>query len=150
MCIFKSASINFHRISDYVDQFQRQGRYAFDHLDLEKSVSASPEAVGKALMRLAKKHRVKRLRKGFYVILPVEYSTVGMIPPDWFIDDLMRYLQLPYYIGLQSAAALHGAGHQQAQQFQIVWQSFFPTDRRGCRTTAADSLLECRRFCAML
>ena len=45
-----------------------------------------------------------------------------MIPPDWFIDDLMRYLQLPYYIGLQTAAALHGAGHQQVQQFQVVTQ----------------------------
>jgi len=112
--------MDYKRVSDYVDQFQRQGRYAFDRVDLEKAASGSPEAVGQGLIRLARKHRVKRIRKGFYVILPVEYSAVGMIPTDWFIDDLMRYLQMPYYIGLQSAAALHGAGHQQVQQFQIV------------------------------
>ena len=32
----------------------------------------------------------------------------------------MRSLDLPYYIGLLSAAALHGAAHQQVQQLQIV------------------------------
>ena len=109
-------------VSDFVDLVQRQGRYAFDRLDLEKSVSASPESLSQGLVRLSRKNRVKRIRKGFYVILPVEYSAIGMIPPDWFIDDLMRYLQLPYYIGLQTAAALHGAGHQQVQQFQVVTQ----------------------------
>jgi predicted transcriptional regulator of viral defense system len=32
----------------------------------------------------------------------------------------MRSLGTPYYIGLQSAAALYGAAHQQVQQLQIV------------------------------
>jgi predicted transcriptional regulator of viral defense system len=32
----------------------------------------------------------------------------------------MRSLELPYYIGLLSAAALHGAAHQQVQQLQLV------------------------------
>ncbi|HMP74585.1 MAG TPA: type IV toxin-antitoxin system AbiEi family antitoxin [Kiritimatiellia bacterium] len=77
-------------------------------------------AVEKALVRLAAKGRVRRIRKDFYVIIPVEYSTTGMIPYDWFIDDLMQSLGQSYYVGLQSAAALHGAAHQQIQQVQIV------------------------------
>ena len=106
------------RVSDVLDDLQRRGLYGFDRSQLELPVSSA--AIGKALNRLAANDRVRRIRKGFYVILPVEYSTVGMIPADWFIDDLMRFLGLPYYLGLQSAAALYGAAHQQVQQVQIV------------------------------
>jgi predicted transcriptional regulator of viral defense system len=106
--------------SDYVDALQRQGRYGFDRKALETALAASPEAVSKALHRLAKKNRVLKIRRGFHSIIPVEFSTKGTIPPDWFIDDLMRHLECAYYIGLQSAAAFHGAAHQQVQEFQVV------------------------------
>ena len=108
------------RVSEVIDDFQRRGLYGFERSLLEKTLSTSPAAGGKALTRLAAKGRVKRILKDFYAILPVEYSAQGMIPSDWFIDDLMRSLALPYYIGLQSAAALYGAAHQQIQQVQIV------------------------------
>jgi predicted transcriptional regulator of viral defense system len=106
--------------SDYLDELQRQGRYGFDRRDLETALSVSPAAVTKALNRLAKRNRVRKIRKGFHAIIPVEFSGKSMIPPDWFIDDLMRYLGCAYYIGLQSAAAHHGAAHQQVQEFQVV------------------------------
>jgi predicted transcriptional regulator of viral defense system len=32
----------------------------------------------------------------------------------------MRFHDVPYYVGLLSAAALHGAAHQQPQEFQVV------------------------------
>jgi predicted transcriptional regulator of viral defense system len=108
------------RVSDLLDDFQRRGLYGFERSKLELSLPSSSAAVGKALARLAAKGRVKRLRKSFYVILPVEYAAQGMIPVDWFIDDFMRSLGLPYYLGLQSAAALYGAAHQQVQQVQVV------------------------------
>ena len=38
----------------------------------------------------------------------------------WFVDDLMRHLGQPYYVSLLSAAALHGAAHQQPMVFQVV------------------------------
>jgi len=108
------------RVSDLIEDFQRQGLCAFDRSKVETALPASNAAVGKALKRLAEKGRVRRIRKGFHAIVPVEYSTQGIPPYDWFIDDLMRSLGLPYYIGLLSAAALHGAAHQQVQQLQIV------------------------------
>jgi len=108
------------QLSAQIDDLQRRGLYGFEPSQLAQSLSTSPAAVNKALQRLAAKGRVKRIRKGFRVILPVEFSTVGMLPVDWFIDDLMRSLDLPYYIGLQSAAALYGAAHQQVQQVQVV------------------------------
>lgn len=108
------------RVSDLLDDFQRRGLYGFDRSKVETSLPVSSAAVGKALKRLAEKGRVKRIRKGFHAIVPVEYAAQGLPPSDWFLDDLMCSLELPYYIGLLSAAALHGAAHQQVQQLQLV------------------------------
>lgn len=112
--------IDDKRLSDLLDAFQRRGLYGFERSKVEAALPVSTAAVGKALKRLAEKGRVKRIRKGFHTIVPVEYATQGIPPSDWYLDDLMRSLDLPYYIGLLSAAALHGAAHQQVQQLQIV------------------------------
>lgn len=108
------------RVSELLDDFQRRGLYGFERAKVEQTLPVSSAAVGKSLKRLASKGRVKRLRKGFYVIVPVEYTSAGVPPTDWFIEDLMRSLAQPYYIGLLSAAAMHGAAHQQVQQLQII------------------------------
>lgn len=108
------------RVPDLLDDFQQHGLYGFDRSKVETALPVSTAAVGKALKRLADKGRVKRIRKGFHAIVPIEYATQGIPPFDWYIDDLMHSLNQPYYIGLLSAAALHGAAHQQVQQLQIV------------------------------
>lgn len=108
------------RVSEVLDDFQRRGLYGFERSRLQPSLTASPAAVERALNRLAAKGHVKRIRRDFHVILPVEFSAQGMIPYDWYLDDLMRSLGSPYYIGLLSAAALYGAAHQQVQQLQII------------------------------
>lgn len=64
--------------------------------------------------------RVVKLKDYFYAIVPLEYLSAAAPPPSWFIDDLMRAMELPYYVGLLSAAGLHGASHQQPQEFQVV------------------------------
>jgi predicted transcriptional regulator of viral defense system len=45
---------------------------------------------------------------------------MGALPVELYADDLMKYLQKKYYVGLFSAAMLHGATHQQPQEFYIV------------------------------
>ncbi len=107
-------------ISDLVESLQRRGRYAFTRAEVEAALPLSEEALTKGLQRLARKGRVRMLRRGFFVIIPVEYSATGMIPTDWFVAELMQFLDLPYYIGVLSAAALHGAAHQQAQEYHVV------------------------------
>ena len=52
--------------------------------------------------------------------VPTEYRSIGAPPPEWFIADLMRFEARPHFVGLLSAAALHGAAHQQPQECQIV------------------------------
>jgi len=56
--------------------------------------------------------RVACVRKGFYVIVPLEYQAIGSVPAEWFVDDLMRFIGQPYCAGCLSAAAIHGAAHQ--------------------------------------
>lgn len=111
------------RISKWIDDHQRGGRYAFSLPELAASGLGSRSTILQGLLRLQRKNRVRRLRREFFVILPVEYARIGMIPADWFIEDLMAYLGQPYYIGLFSAAALHGASHQQVQVYQVVTQT---------------------------
>jgi hypothetical protein len=71
-------------------------------------------------LRLQKQNRLVMPRRGFFVIVPLEYRSASAPPPAWYIDALMRFHGRPYYVGLLSAAALHGAAHQQAQEFQVI------------------------------
>jgi len=107
-------------VSAFVDQLQATGTYTFSHADARAALPASEIAVDNALRRLKKRGRIVAPRRGFYVIVPTEYITAGSPPPSWFIDDLMGFLGQPYYVGLLSAAAIHGASHQQPMTFQVV------------------------------
>lgn len=112
------------RLSEWIDERQRSGFYCFNRAEAEQILQVSSQAMSKALARLQNKRRIRRIRKQFYVILPVEYAQIGMIPPDWFVDDLMEYLGESYYVGLLTAAGLHGAGHQQVQEYQVVVERY--------------------------
>ncbi|MBU4555450.1 MAG: type IV toxin-antitoxin system AbiEi family antitoxin, partial [Actinobacteria bacterium] len=98
-------------VSTFVDQLQATGTYTFTHADARAALPTSEIAVDNALRRLKKRGRILAPRRGFYVIVPTEYVTAGSPPPSWFIDDLMGFLTQPYYVGLLSAAAIHGASH---------------------------------------
>ncbi len=104
----------------FIDGLQSSGRYVFTKDEALKALGVSEVALKNALWRLAKAGRVVSPRRGFYVIVPLEYRAAGSVPPAWFIRELMSYLRGPYYVGLLSAAALHGAAHQSPQEFQVV------------------------------
>jgi len=107
-------------LPSWVDSRQEQGLYFFTREEAIATLQFTEEAFKKAAARLAKKNRILRIRSGFFVIVPLEYRATGILPAEWFIADLMAYLEQPYYVGLLSAASLQGAAHQQPQQFQIV------------------------------
>lgn len=107
-------------VSALVEQLQATGTYTFSHADARTALPTSEIAVDNALRRLKKRGRVVTPRRGFYVIVPTEYITAGSPPPSWFIDELMGFLGQPYYVGLLSAASIHGASHQQPMTFQVV------------------------------
>jgi len=108
------------KFGDFVDGLPSEGRYTFTLEEASRKAAGSAIALQTAIRRMKQKGRLVSPRRGFYVIVPLEYRSTGAPPPSWFIDDLMRHMQRPYYVGLLSAAALHGAAHQQPQVFQVV------------------------------
>ena len=112
----------YNYLADYVDRLQSMGRYTFAWSELVESLYYSDLAIEKSLNRLVHKGRLAVVQRGFYIIVPPEYSTQGIMPPLLFIDDLLSFLQKPYYVGLMSAAAMHGAAHQQPQEFFVIIQ----------------------------
>lgn len=104
----------------WVERLQSRGRYTFTRTEAESDTGRSFVAAQSALRRLKQQGRVVSPRRGFYVVVPPEYRAAGSPPASWFIDDLMRYVGQPYYVGLLSAAAIHGAAHQQPMVFQVM------------------------------
>ena len=68
----------------------------------------SKQSLLNALYRQTVKKRIVSVYKGFYVIIPPQYAAKGIVAPTYYIDQLMRYLGKPYYIGLLNAAELVG------------------------------------------
>ncbi len=120
------------KLADWVDSRQAQGLYFFSREDAIKNLQISETAFKMAVSRLQKKERILRILSGFYIIIPIEFSSTHVLPADWFIADLMAHMKRPYYVGILSAAAIHGAAHQQPQQFQVVTTS--PLRRLQVRT----------------
>ena len=77
-------------------------------------------SVMRGMRRLVASGEVESPRQGFFIKIPVKYKLRGKVPPLFYIDDLMRHLKRPYYVGLLSAAAMWGAGHQRVQHEQVI------------------------------
>jgi predicted transcriptional regulator of viral defense system len=110
----------YNYIEEYLNEIQAKGRYTVTLTELKNHFDSSEKAIKQSIYRLKSKNHLAHVRKGFYVIVPPQYSNRGMLPSTLFIGDLMAYLKRDYYIGALSAAALHGAGHQQPMQFQVM------------------------------
>jgi predicted transcriptional regulator of viral defense system len=113
-------------LTDYIEAQRKQGKYLFLKREAAQNLGVSENALQKSISRLSRKGKIGYLKKGLYQIIPVEYEAIGSLPPEWIIHDLMAHLGIPYYIGLLSAAALHGAAHQAPQIFQVICQKQIP------------------------
>jgi predicted transcriptional regulator of viral defense system len=97
-----------------------RGRYIFDKKDiLSQEWEQSNESLRVSLSRLMSKGVLMSPWQNFYVAIPMEYRLKGEVPPSFYIDYLMQFLDRNYYVALLSAAALNGAGHQRAMVFQV-------------------------------
>jgi predicted transcriptional regulator of viral defense system len=115
---------NNNYLLSWVEKQQSWGRYVFSLEQVKADFpDVSDQALYLALTRLSNKGRILSVYKGFYLVVPPEYASRGLLPPMLFIDSLMKFINKPYYVGLLSAAALHGAAHQQPQEFFVVTDS---------------------------
>ncbi len=105
---------------DYVIELASLGRHHFSSVEAQGALGASPAAVKLALNRLRKQRLVASPGRGFYIIVPPEYRSLGSLPADQFVPALMERQRIPYYVGLLSAAQYYGAAHHQPQVFQVM------------------------------
>lgn len=113
----------YEYLNRYLDHLRSKGRYTFTGDDVISEFNLSDEAYQKVIQRLSDKERISRLRQNFYLIIPPEYASRQTLPLGYFIDDLMKFLERDYYVGLLTAAMYHGAAHQQPQTQFVVSES---------------------------
>ena len=106
-----------------LDSLQAQGRLVASVAELAQHCGLSYLAARRQLERLAL--RVVRLpgRPSIVLLVPPEHRARGAPPIAAWLDAYMRYRAQPYYVGLLSAAALHGAAQQAPQVTQIITES---------------------------
>jgi predicted transcriptional regulator of viral defense system len=121
--MYNTGKRTYNYLDKYLTEVRSQGRYSFTVEEIKNTFNLSLPAIKQNLYRLIRKKEIALIRRSFYVIIPPEYSKHGILPPYLFIDDLMKSLDKPYYVGLISAAALHGAAHQQPMEYTVIIQS---------------------------
>ncbi len=111
---------NRHSAKEFIENLASRGIHHFNLDGANSGISGSPTAVRAALRRLKKKRKLAEPARGFFLVVPPEYRTVGCLPAEQFIPHLMGHWGLEYYAALLSAAELHGAAHQRPQVFQVM------------------------------
>lgn len=110
----------YEYLDSYLDEMRSQGRFTFTSNEVIEKFHLTQNAFKKTIQRLLQKNRVARLRNEFYLIIPPEYASRQTLPLGYFIDDLMKFLERDYYVGLLTASMYHGAAHQQPQTQFVV------------------------------
>jgi predicted transcriptional regulator of viral defense system len=120
--------ISAHRthLSSYLTGMLASGRAVFLRDEAVRALGCSAGAFLDAAERLQRQGQLVNVRRGFYVIVPPQFLSWGAPPPAWYIDELMRNEGRPYYVGLLTAAAFHGASHQAVTEFQVVTDKKMP------------------------
>lgn len=106
-------------LSDFLLSLEEKGKMCFILKDLE-SLERSIKSLRMSLWRLSEKNRIVSPGSDFFVIVPVQYRKVGSPPALWYLNDWMKFISVNYYVGLLSAAAIHGASHQAVQETEVI------------------------------
>lgn len=131
----KTESI-YNQVASWSEKIQAQGRYGFALTELKQAnTELSDDAVKFALKRLSDKGKVISIFKGYYLIIPPQYTSKGILPPTLYLDAFMKHLNRPYYVGLLNAAAFHGSSHQQPQEYFVMtdFPVLRPTQKKGLK-----------------
>src|SRR3990167_8558764 len=107
-------------IHEFLTQITAKGHCSFTYSEVKEALGVSDIAARAALRRLKQKGELAHPLSKFYVVVPPEYRILGCRPAEHFIHELMEFINVPYYVGLLSAAQYHGAAHHRPQQFQVV------------------------------
>lgn len=110
-------------VKDYIVQCQSLEEYSFSWNELLENCNAPESTIRKEIFRLIENKELINLRQGFYLIVPPRYRNIGKIPLQLYVNKLFKSLNRKYYVGLYSAATIHGASHQQIHQEYIITEA---------------------------
>lgn len=117
--------------SALADWLIARGRHFVTTEEVADLVGVEPSVVSVSLQRAREANKIVSVTKGGWVPVPPEYRDAGAPPPLHYIDPLMRHLGHAYYVGLLSAARLHGASHQVPMVLQVVTPALLRDRRIG-------------------
>jgi hypothetical protein len=138
-------NISLYKIKDWISDQQKRGRITFPFQEVRDNFpNITEQGVKNGLTRLVKKTDIVPVFKGFYAIIPISYFLRGMLPPELYINDLMKYLNRKYYISLLNAAVFYGAAHQQPQVFSVI--TSFPPLRDTTKKKSKISYITTRKI----
>lgn len=111
------------KIKEWIIHRERIGKSCFSREDVMAAFpSLTARSINTSLAHFAKVRLIERLHRGFYCVVPSQYALSECIHPYYYIDDLMAWLNRPYYLSLLSAASLWGASHQKVMTTQVMTQ----------------------------
>jgi len=110
----------------FVESMEAKGCLAFTLPELQAQTGLSEAKALSELQNLQPKvcrvpsvnHLVNSSE--FFVIVPDEFQRYGVPPLDYWLDAYFKHIEQPYYIGLLSAAAVHGVPRPHNAQVQIM------------------------------
>ncbi len=102
------------------DELLSEGRVTTTPAEVRARTGSSISSIHVAVANAQRRHLLFSPVRGLYVLVPPQYRRQGVLPADWFLDDLCRHLGRRYYLGYLSAAARHGSAHQAPQVTQTV------------------------------
>ena len=108
-------------VLEWIRNKEIRGQLMFSVGDVREAFpDTSDSVVHTSINRMIKAGRISDVYKGFYVIVPPQYALKGIVPPSYYIHNLMRYVGKPYYVAMVSAAEMYGAAHQRAMRTQVM------------------------------
>ena len=108
------------RPAEVSDWLIAHGRHFATNAEIAELVGVAATDVRHSLRRQRDVNTIVPVTKGAWVPVPPQYRRNGAPPVDHFIDPLMNVRGHSYYVGVLSAAAIHGASHQAPMVFQVV------------------------------
>lgn len=108
-------------IGDWVFYHAQRGKQTFSRKEIVTYFShLSENTIKNNLNLLTQKGEIIPVFNGFYSVIPVNHALLGIVSPEFYINDLMQYLERPYYVSLLNAASYFGAAHQKPQVFSVI------------------------------
>jgi hypothetical protein len=108
------------RLAVYTDELQIAGRHTFSREEALTSCGFTAQEFRRASGILCDvDYRLLSPEDGFFVVIPLEYGSAVNTPPEWYLDEWMRWSSCSYAVGLLSAACIYGA-HPPSPDFHVL------------------------------